>query len=155
MNSYNTNYDSFESRRIRNLNKLNYELSKKNWILERLEGRFPGITTNRCWQDPDKQSLQAKYSLLESKFANETKNNFDKIMALKSELLEKDKVLKEKENVIKGIYENLSIVREKLKIKENDLDKVKKDSEEGKKVRSLKRKTEFDEFKPRRSPRFK
>ena len=29
MNSYNTNYDSFESRRIRNLNKLNYELSKK------------------------------------------------------------------------------------------------------------------------------
>tara|TARA_A100001015_G_C14943500_1_gene693564 strand:- start:634 stop:1332 length:699 start_codon:yes stop_codon:yes gene_type:complete len=46
MNSYNTNYDSFESRRIRNLNKLNYELSKKNRILERLEGRFPGIICN-------------------------------------------------------------------------------------------------------------
>ena len=60
--------------------------------------------------------------------------------------LEKDKVLKEKENVIKGIYQNLSIVREKLKIKENDLDKVKKNSEEEKKVRGLKRKIEFDEF---------
>merc|ERR1711916_206822 len=107
-----TNYNSIESRRIGNINRLYHELSKKNRILERLELRFPGITTNRCWQDPDKQSLQAKYSLLESKFANETKNKFDKI-----------KVLKEKENVIKGIYENLSIVREKLKIKENDLDK--------------------------------
>merc|ERR1711916_100629 len=112
-----TNYNSIESRRIGNINRLYHELSKKNRILERLELRFPGITTNRCWQDPDKQSLQAKYSLLERKFANETKNKFDKIIALKSELLEKDKVLKEKENVIKGIYENLSIVREKLKIK--------------------------------------